>query len=82
MNFDTTTILTTCAAGVILASIRVFWKHISNTNRHPPADKIVFTDVCRKTVDCIEVELKNLNEKVDKVCTKTDKILEILLKRK
>ena len=35
-------------------------------------EKIVYKDVCEKTQDCIEVELKNHNEKIDKLEVKMD----------
>lgn len=39
-------------------------KHLSDSNKHPSKSDIVFKDVCKKTQDCLEEQVSNLNEKL------------------
>lgn len=39
--------------------------HISNRNRHPSANSIVYSDTCEARRDCIENSVKHLEKKVN-----------------
>jgi len=53
-------------------------KHLSNSNRHPNADKIVFHDVClernKRLEDCIENEIKQSKERYDNLIKAIDEL--------
>ena len=51
----------------ILGFIGWVTKHITNSQKHPCKKDIVFKDVCDAKQDCIESEIKNINNRLDDI---------------
>ena len=45
------------------------FRHILKRDKHPCGSKLVYKDVCDKTQDCIEAEIKNVNERLGELKT-------------
>ena len=43
------------------------FKHILKRDKHPCSSKLVYKDVCEKTQDCLEGEIKNVNKRLDEL---------------
>ncbi len=67
MTIETTAIITGVAIVLIGGAIVAVCKHVSNENKHPNRSDIVFRDVCAAKEDCVETEIKNLKETIDKL---------------
>lgn len=51
----------------ILGFIGWVTKHMTNSKKHPCKSDIVFKDVCEAKQDCIESEIKNINNRLDDI---------------
>lgn len=50
--------------GICVGIVAWVTKHITNSKKHPCKSDIVFKDVCEAKQDCLENELKNINNRV------------------
>ena len=71
MTIDSNLIYAIGSVGMVLvpAGIIAIIKHTTNSTKHPCKKDVVFVDVCREKMkgqeDCVESELRAVNEKVD-----------------
>lgn len=68
-------VLGTIVAAIVIAALLTVAAHIANSDKHPKKQDIVFKDVCEAKEDCLEREIKNLKETVDKGFTEIKAIL-------
>ncbi len=52
-----------------LAFVGWVTKHITSSQKHPCKKDIVFKEVCDAKQDCIESEIKNVNNRLDELKT-------------
>lgn len=57
-------------------------KHISNSRKHPCADKLVYSDVCeqvqRRLEDCIEGEVRRSTERYEALDKSLDEVKQLI----
>ncbi len=72
---------------IITAAVGGFWRHITNSDKHPDSDKVMYRDTCNerhgaaRTLDNERYEQVNrnfdkVNTRLDKVDTNIDKLRE------
>lgn len=88
MTIDMQTIMNGVTVLLVGGAIMAAIKHAGNDNVHPKKEEIVFKDVCDKSMDCVETEIKSLCEKVDSsnegiasLGEKFDKLQDYLMKK-